>query len=1123
MIEKRRAEYLAVVCAALVLAGQPAFASGSGKSISTSKQQSAAVKMIPSDLRVEYAKQPIGIDVLHPRLTWKIPSTGDGRQSAYQIRVATSASGFERAALWDSGRVKSAESVQLPYAGPALTSRTRYWWQVRTWDGKGQASEWSEASFWEMGLLAKSDWSAQWIGGRQTVDHDWRDAIISIDFTLTGKSVGFLFRAKPVGKTYGEAYLWEVGMSGGKPKLLAKQRHYAGGSSSAVTTKTLKTVALADAAANWKTKRHNLTIETKGTSIITRLDGVVIDTLVDDGQSAGTIGMTSEEVDAAVIHSVRVEDQGKELFRTDFSDGISPFTGGHITEKGLAVAAGVPDKDLVLPLSAPAPLLRHQFNVAESPVSARLYLAAGGLPKLTLNQNTVGDALQDGYTAYDKRVLYRTFDVTNLIKIGANVLGVELGRGWYGVTEPNEWYWHMAPWHAAPTVLAQLELSYADGRRVVINSDGSWRTTDGPTQHDSVYGGERYDARLLPAGWLNAGFEDSAWSKVAVVNGPAGVLSAAQQEPITNVGVMTPVAVTEPKPGIYVFDFGRIFAGRLHLNVKGPRGTTVRLIQTEKLAEDGGVEIVSGLVDTQLQTDQYTLAGGGAEQWMPSFSYKGFRYVQVEGFPGTPSLDALTGEIVHSAVAMAGEFESSNELLNKIQAAARNTILNNMHGNQTDTPTLEKNGWTGDAQASALASITNFKVAGVWTKWLADFRDSQSAKGEIPKIVPSTPYYGYEESPGWEMVWGAVPPWDAATFILPWEMYQALGDRRILEQMYVTQKNLVDYTGGFFTEDNYSYNNPNNPFLGEYSVPLPPGGFMEAIMRMPAGPVDATAAAYYFHMINLLAQSADILGKTKDRDQYRALANKVRTAYNQRYWDAKKEIYRALEPSGQERAYAQTPNILPVAFGMVPTGHEAAVVRHLNADIVAQNNHLMTTGVYAGRYVMTMLGDYGYADTAYALATQTDLPSWGYWINNGLSTMAEGWELTSRSYDHHYWGSISSYFYQSIAGIRASAPGYRSIVIKPYPPTGLEWARASIDTERGVVESSWKRADGRFTLKVRVPAAAEIWVPTGGVKAASVPTGARFKKIDGAYAIYQIGAGSFNFEAKDVKAKTATH
>ncbi len=1128
MIQDYRAGCLAAVLVALAFpaltfAGPKAVAGAGGKQVS--RQSAPALKMTPSDLRVEYASQPLGIDVTHPRLSWRLPDSGDGRQSAYQIRVAMNADGLESAPLWDSGRIKSAESTQLPYAGPALASRTRYCWQVRIWDGQGRASEWSEASSWEMGLLAKSDWSAQWIGGRQTLDHDWRDASISIDFTLVGKSVGFLFRARPVGKTYGEAYLWEVGMSGGKPKLLEKQRRYAGGSSSNVTTKTLKTVALPNATADWKSKRHNLLIEAKGALITTRIDGVLVDTFSDEGQGSGTIGMTSEEVDAAVIHSVRVENNGKELFRTDFSDGINPFTGGHIGATGLEVAAGVPEKDLVLPISAPAPLLRREFNVAELPVSARLYLAAGGLPKLTLNQHAVGDALQDGYTAYDKRVLYRTFDVTPLIKPGANVIGVELGRGWYGVTEPNEWYWHMAPWHAAPTVLTQLELRYADGRRTLINSDGSWRTSDGPTRHDSVYAGERYDARLLPAAWLDAGFDDSAWSAATVVNGPSGALVAAQQEPIAAVGTMKPVAVNQPKPGVYVFDFGRIFAGRLRLNVAGPRGTTVRLIQTEKLADDGGVEIVSGLVDTQLQTDQYTLAGTGAEQWMPSFSYKGFRYVQVEGFPGTPNLDALSAEIVHSSVAMAGEFESSNELLNKIQAAARNTILNNMHGNQTDTPTLEKNGWTGDAQASALASISNFKVAGVWTKWLADFRDSQSAKGEIPKIVPSTPYYGYEGSPGWEMVWGSVPPWDAATFILPWEMYQALGDRRILEQMYATQKNLVDYTGGFFTEDSYVYNNPNNPFLGEYSVPLPPGGMMEAIMRMPAGPVDATAAAYYFHMLNLLSKSAGLLGKSQDRDQYHALAEKVRAAYNQRYWDAKQEIYRAIDPSGEARAYAQTPNILPVAFGMVPAGREAAVVRHLNENIITQNNHLMTTGVYAGRYLMTMLCDYGYADTAYAVATQIDEPSWGFWINNGLSTMAEGWELSSRSYDHHYWGSISSYFYQSIAGIRAATPGYRSITIKPYPPAGLEWARASIDIAQGVIESGWKREKGRLTLKVRIPAgtSAEIWVPTGGVKALSASAGARFKKIDGAFAVYQTGAGSFDFEAKDAKPKGAVH
>ena len=276
---------------------------------------------------------------------------------------------------------------------------------------------------------------------------------------------------------------------------------------------------------------------------------------------------------------------------------------------------------------------------------------------------------------------------------------------------------------------------------------------------------------------------------------------------------MPPLAITEPRPGVYVFDFGRIYAGRVHLSAAGEKGRTLTLVHGEKLNADGTVQVASGLVDTQLQTHQYTFAGSGIEHWAPSFSYQGFRYVQVENLAAKPDLSLLSGETVHSVVASAGEFASSNPLLNKIQAAARNTLSNNRHGNQTDTPTLEKNGWTGDAQASALANILNFDLARVWSKWLADFRDAQNEQGEIPEIVPSTPYYGYENTPGWGALWGPIPSWDAAAFVLPWEMYQAYGDTRILAQMYDTQKKLADYTGKFFSAK-LAYNNPANFLLG---------------------------------------------------------------------------------------------------------------------------------------------------------------------------------------------------------------------------------------------------------------------------------------------------------------------
>ena len=1084
----------------------------------------ASAPSSPTILQAESASNPIGLDETAPRFSWQLPADIEGVPSAYEIQVAASANGLKsgKDLTWSSGKTATSTLPYAVYSGPSLQARAAYAWRVRTSDEKGRASKWSEPASFEMGLLGPTDWSAsQWIGGRQTLDNEYRDFRATVELTLSQDPVGVLFRARPVCKIYGEAYLWILGEGNGAPALTAQVRTYPGGSSSTVKTTTLKTIPLPGTLAELQDHRHTLVIEAQGSQIRTSFDGLLVDTLSDNSQQSGAFGFVLKEsrtlkdastgsalATGALVHSVKIESEGRVQFFENFAENANPYTGGVPTKDGLLIPgqAVMSGRDIMVPMSTPAPLLRKSFAVDKPVRTARFYVAAGGFPKIHLNGERIDPcAMADGNVDYTKTVPYRAYDVTRQLRSGENVLGFELGRGWYGVTAPCEWYWQVAPFHDQPNVRAQLEVTFQDGTRQIIGTDGSWKTQDGPTLEDSIFGGERFDARKIPVGWLTTKFDDGAWVPASLVKGPAGRLTAATYEPIKEVETIQPISVNEVRPGVFVFDFGRIVTGWALLHVQGPAGRTVSMTCGEQLKPNGFVAAQTSHIAVVTQYQRYILAGTNAvETWEPAFNYGGFRYIQLDGFPGKATLASLIGKISRSAVASRATFECANELLNKINQAARYTIANNIQASITDTPTYEKNAWTGDGQAAFLANLLNFDGGRIWEKWMNDFRDSQSSKGEIPEIVPSTPYYGYENSPSWAAVWGPTPSWDAATFVVPWELYQLDGNHRILERMYETQKRLADYTGTYLREDNNFFAKCS---LGEY------------FGAGPAGPVDATATAFYYYELDHIAKEAEMLGKTEDTTKYRALAEKVSAAYNARYFDTTTGQYRSKDKGGKLQEYAQTMNVLPVAFGLVPAGREAEVMTSVDADI-RQRGYLATTGIFALRHMMTLLSDYGYTDTAYKLACRREAPSWGNWIDHGLMTMCETWSVTSRSHNHPYFGSISSWFLQSLGGIRPDAPGYAKARIQPRLPTGLASASASLTTVRGEFKSAWvKDVAGAVVLDVTVPVGVptEVWVPTGTDAKVHAPKGAELVRAEPGYAVYIVVPGRSVFHSSLAK------
>jgi alpha-L-rhamnosidase len=562
----------------------------------------------PGVLSSEHAAEPIGLDAPRPRLAWRPPVA---RQSAWRVQVAASEADLLAGRLtWDSGKVADAFAVEAVYVGPALPARARRAWRVRLWDADGRPGAWSAPSRFEMGLLAPEDWGqAAWIGRRLEPPRGWADQTLTIDFTLKGRFFDVLFRARPEGKTYGDAYALRVGMVDDLPSLMLQIRQYPGGASSQVKLKRLQIWPLPAVLPTLKGQRRRLVVEAHGPSLRFSLDGVTVGAIEDATQAEGTFGFLAPEAEAAVIHAVDLRAADRPGFASRFEDGDNPFTGGDVTSEGLVIASGVPGKDLVVPLAHPAPLLRRAFTIQSQITSARLYVAAGGWAAMTVNGVTLDQsALATGWTAYDKRVLYQTHDVTSLLQAGENVLAAELGRGWYGIAEPNEWYLHKAPWTAEPALKARLEIVLADGSTQVLTTDETWRTTDGPCLWDSIYAGERRDARREPPGWRAQGFDDRAWDAALPRTGPAGRLVAAVHEPIAPVARHAAVAVKAIRPGVWLFDFGRIRTGIPELSLTGPAGRTVSMVLAEKLRKDGAIQVASGLIDAQL--DDLSLHAG---------------------------------------------------------------------------------------------------------------------------------------------------------------------------------------------------------------------------------------------------------------------------------------------------------------------------------------------------------------------------------------------------------------------------------------------------------------------------------------------------------------------------------
>lgn len=881
---------------------------------------------VVKNLRCEYRTNPLGIDIVKPRLSWQMQTDRHGaRQTAYRVLVASRPEQLREhmADLWDSGKVESDQSVQIVYEGQPPVSRQRRYWKVWVWDETGTLSE-SDVAWFEMGLLNRDEWQAEWIG--------------------------------------------------------------------------------------------------------------------------------------------------------------APFAGG-------------------VRSMFPVPYVRKTFTVPADIVSARLYITALGVFECSINGQAVGeDAFAPGWTDYNQRVRYLTYDVTALLHQGQNAIGTVLGDGW--ATGFIGWLGRQN-YVDRPQLLAQLEMQLGDGSTYVVLSDGSWQWHFGPITHSDIIMGETYDARKELPCWNTRDADTSDWLPVQTFSHPNLRLTALNGPTVRRIQELVPVKGPYDRSIIgrrrFGFDLGQNLVGRVRFKGSAPAGTTAILRFAEVLNPDGSLYTAN--LRTAHATDYYTFKGEGVEVWEPSFTFHGFRYVEIEGYPGEVSRDTITGIVLHSDMDVTGAFECSDPLLNQLQS----NILWGQKGNFIDVPTDcpqrdERLGWTGDIQVFAGTAAFNMDIAGFMTKWARDVADAQNPNGSIPAVVPYAA----------DVATDGGPAWSDAVIICPWTIYLCYADKRILAQNYASMTRFMD----FLLETSPGYIRCAPDYEGW-------PGFGDWLSINANTPRDLIGTAFLAYDAHLMAQIAAVLGKPDDAARYQRVFEDTKTAFWNRYLAGSTLPAIPVTPSETRRLMdeadslsrgnlqhveygeiashvfntdlftpTQTAYVLALHFDLLPEHLRALAVDELVADIERRGMHL-STGFVGSPYLNHVLSHNGRLDTAYDLLHQRTWPSWLYAVTQGATTIWERWDGWTEengfqtpemnSFNHYAYGAIGAWLYSAVAGIEIDPqqPGYKHSILRPQPGGGLTYSRGALQTPYGELVSQWALDNGAFTWTVVIPpnTTATIYLP----------------------------------------------
>ena len=801
---------------------------------------------------------------------------------------------------------------------------------------------------------------------------------------------------------------------------------------------------------------------------------------------------------------VRVWDKGSTA--SDWSEPAS-FEMGQLQPSDWKANWIEPDIQEDTKKPGPVPMLRREFKLNGVIQRARAYVTSHGLYELHLNGQRVGDQVfAPGWTSYNKRLQYQTYDVTALLKNGENAIGALVGNGWYrgeiGFGGQRNYYGD----HVA--LLAQIDVTYRDGRHEIIATDQNWKSATGPILMSEIYHGETYDARLEKPGWDVSGFADGQWSGVRVVDGRRDDLIAPEGPPVRKIQELKPVKIFKTPAGDTVADMGQNMVGWVRLRVQGAAGNTVTIRHAEVLDKQGNfyTENLRGAKETV----RYTLKGGGVETFEPHFTFQGFRYVAIDGYPGDVTPESVTGIVIHSDITPASEFETSNPLINQLQ----HNIIWGQKGNFLDVPTDcpqrdERLGWTGDAQVFAATAMFNMDTAGFFTKWLKDMTADQLESGAVPHVIPNV-----LGSRG-----GGSAAWADSSTIIPWTVYLNYGDKRVLESQYETMKKWVEYERKRAGDD---YIWDGDQHFGDWLA------FATNQADYPGATTskDLIATAMFAHSTDLLQRTAEVLGKHDDAEQYLDLLSKIKNAFRKEF----------VTQTGRVGENTQTAYAVALQFDLLPEDLRGVAAKRL-ADEVRTRGHL-TTGFVGTPYLCHVLSRYGYLDEAYKLLNRDRYPSWLYPVKQGATTIWERWDgqkpdgsfqdKSMNSFNHYAYGAIGDWMYEVGAGIAIdpAKPGYKHILVQPQPGGGFTSMKASHQTMYGKVSSAWTMNTDKFELAVEIPSNTTATVLLPKTQLATVSengqplasgNGIISLKQNGDSVIVEIGSGKYRFNCTMTK------